>query len=125
HTKGRVHLRPVSRGAPTGGGRGRQRWRASARSDLDRGDLDQLVGESDLHTMNARHQPVERELAEIVDLALKSAGRALRDDPGPGQVWLARGDLAKHPQTSGDGAVPNFEVNLDPACLIHQTRVVQ
>src|SRR5215210_7888407 len=94
------------------------------RSDVNRRDLDQLVGETDLHPVDARHQPVERELPEVIHLRLKSAGRPLRDHPGARQIGLAGRHLSKHPEPPGNGAVAHFEIDLDAASLVHQSGVV-
>ena len=42
-------------------------------SDVDGRDLDELIGKANLHTVEARNQSVERELAQIVDFGFEPA----------------------------------------------------
>src|SRR5918999_2036061 len=105
--------------------RGVRRADGVRRSDLERGDLDQIVCEADLQPVDARGQAIERELPRIPDLTLEVAGWPVDDHPCTlAEVGVAGRDLPEHPQPAGDPARADLKVDLDAAHLVHQATML-
>jgi hypothetical protein len=92
-------------------------------SEVDRRNLNQRMLETDLQSMPARNEAVQRKLPVVVDHGLTSAVHAFDVHRSSDKVYIVGRNLSENLSPPGDRAGAKLEVDLDAASHIQQTWV--